>query len=60
MLLEYSKPPAVRKRPNYYRLWTVLDETHRCAIADIALETLEEVYGCRRGDPLQVTTYLDW
>jgi len=50
----------MRKWPNYHRLWTVLDETHRRAIADIALETLEQVHGWRCEDPLQVTTHLDW
>jgi hypothetical protein len=54
------RPPTRRKWPNYFRLWTVLNDAHRRAIANIALETLEQVYGWRREDPLQITTHLDW
>jgi type III secretion system-like peptide-binding chaperone len=52
--------PTVRKFPNYYHLWTVLNDTHRLAIADFALETLEQVYGWRRDAPLQIKTHLNW
>lgn len=52
--------PTVRKWPNYFHLWTVLNDTHRRAIADFALETLEQVYGWWREAPLRVKTHLNW
>ena len=52
--------PTVRKFPNYFHLWTVLNDTHREAIANFALDTLEQVYGWQRDASVKIKTHLDW
>jgi hypothetical protein len=54
------RQPTPRKRPNHFRLWNVLNDADRRAIADVALDTLERVYEWPRGGSLRVTVHLDW
>jgi len=50
----------VRSFPNFYRWWPVIAERDREAVADVALETLERVYGWRSATPLTLRLHLDW
>jgi hypothetical protein len=54
------RPPTRKKFPNFYRWWPVINERDRTAIADVALETLESVYGWRSDPPLPIRLHLDW
>ena len=53
------RPPTRRKRPNFWRHWPVITRADQSAIAEMALATLETVYGWQ-GGPLQVQLRLDW
>jgi len=53
------RPPTRRKHPNFWRHWPVITQADRSAIAEMALATLQTVYGWQ-GGPLQVRLHLDW
>jgi hypothetical protein len=46
--------------PNYYRFWTVLTDRDRLAVADVALETLEQVYGWQRDSAVRIIVHMNW
>jgi len=52
--------PTVRKWPNYYRFWTVLTDRDRLAVADVALETLQQVYGWQRDSAVRIIVHMNW
>jgi len=52
-------PPAGEQPPNFHRYWHVVDDRDRRAVAEMALATLEIVYGWRGDRPLEVELYLE-
>jgi type III secretion system-like peptide-binding chaperone len=52
--------PTVRKWPNYYRFWTVLTDRERLAVADVALETLQQVYGWQQDSAARIIVHMNW
>ena len=52
--------PTDTKLPNYYRFWTVLTDRDRLAVADVALETLQQVYGWQRDSAVRIIIHMNW